>query len=187
MATLRRLMRLWRDRRGIAAVEFAIALPILTTLFFGCLEVTMNILASEKVEKLAATSADVIAQSEVATLNGLDQLLVATTEIMEPFDFGSDGVVIITSVYRGVDQPYAKVNWRHSGGGGLAATSELGTVGQQANLPDGFTLNERENVIVAEVFYQYQPMFPGVLFDERTIYRKALFKPRLSALTTPPA
>ena len=146
----------------------------------------MHILATEKVEKLASTSADVIAQSEVATLDGIDQLLVATTELMEPFDFGADGVVIITSIYRGVDQPYAKVNWRHSGGGGLAASSELGTVGAQANLPGGFTLNERENVIVAEVYYQYQPLFPGVLFDERTIYRKALFKPRLSALTTPP-
>lgn len=180
------LKRFLDNRRGIAAIEMAIALPILTSLFLGCLEVTMNILAAEKVEKLASTSADVVAQSEVATNAGMDQLLSATTAVMQPFDFGADGVVIITSVYRAAGATQSLVNWRHAGGGQLSATSQLGAVGAPALLPVGFVLTERENVIVAEVYYRYQPLFPGVLFNEKTIYRRALFKPRLSALTSPP-
>lgn len=183
---LNRISRFIRNRRGVAAIEFALALPILTGLFFGCMEVTMNILAAQKVEKLASTSADVIAQSEVATLAGLNELLSATTDVMNPFDFGADGVVIITSIYRAAGSTQMLVNWRHSGGGQLVATSELGSVGSVATLPAGFTLSERENVIVAEVFYRYQPLFPGVLFDEKTIYRRAMFKPRLAALTDAP-
>jgi hypothetical protein len=182
----RHLKRFLGNRRGVAALEMALALPILTSLFFGCLEVTMNILAAEKVEKLASTSADVVAQSEVATNAGIAQLLSATTEVMKPFDFGTDGVVIITSIYRASGSTQSLVNWRYTGGGQLTATSKFGAVGAQASLPTGFTLNEKENVIVAEVYYRYQPLFPGILFDEKTIYRKALFKPRLSALTSPP-
>ncbi len=180
------MSRFIRNKRCVAAIEFALALPILMSLFFGCMEVTMNILAAQKVEKLAATSADVVAQSEVATMDGIDDLLSATTDVMNPFDFGADGVVIITSIYRASGSNQMSVNWCHSGGGELVATSEFGTVGSAATLPDGFTLNERENVIVAEVFYKYQPLFPGVLFDEKTIYRRAMFKPRLAALTDAP-
>lgn len=180
------LSRFIRNRRGVTAVEFGLALPILMSLFFGCLEVTMKILASEKVEKLASTTADVVAQAEVATTTGLQQLLSATTEVMKPFDFGADGVVIITSVYLAAEGAQPVVNWRYTGGGQLSAASKLGNVGASATLPQGFVLNEKENAIVAEVYYRYQPLFPGILFNETTLYRRAFFKPRLAALTSPP-
>jgi hypothetical protein len=161
-------------------------LPLLLLLCFGALELTMKILVAQKVEKLAATTADVVAQSEVATVSGMDQLLSATTDIMEPFDFGADGVVIISSVYLDEGAEHAVVNWRQSGGGTLVETSQLGAVGGTADLPDGFVLNEKENVIVAEVYYNYQPLWDGLFFDALTIYRQAFFKPRLGALTDAP-
>ncbi|MBM3482909.1 MAG: pilus assembly protein [Alphaproteobacteria bacterium] len=176
-----------RDRRGLAAVEFALILSILTTLVVGVLEVGMKILAAQKAENLASTTADVVAQSETATLAGLDQILDATDDVMAPFDFGADGRVIITSIYRAPDTLNATINWQHTGGGSLVATSRIGSTGQTpTNLPEGFVLNERENVIVAEVYYRYQPLLPGLMFEEATLYRRALFKPRLGTLTTPP-
>ncbi|MSO75262.1 MAG: hypothetical protein EXQ99_09045 [Alphaproteobacteria bacterium] len=117
---------------------------------------------------------------------GLNQLLSATTEVMVPFDFGADGFVIITSIYRAAGSTQSLVKWRYSGGGQFVAASKLSNVGAVATLPSGFVLTERENVIVAEVYYRYQPMFPGVLFDETTLYRRALFKPRLGVLSTAP-
>lgn len=184
---MRRLITyLTRRDSGLAAVEFAFLLPILLTLSFGALELTMKLLAAQKVEKLAATTADVVAQSEVATVTGMDQLLSATTDIMQPFDFGADGVVIVSSVYLDAGAANPVVNWRHSGGGTLVETSELGAVGGTADLPDDFVLNEKENVIVAEVFYTYQPLWEGLFFEAATIYRQAFFKPRLGALTDAP-
>ena len=55
-----------------------------------------------------------------------------------------------------------------------------------ATLPTGFTLNEKDNIIVAEVFYEYEPIAPGLLFDKAAIYRRAIFKPRLGLLTADP-
>ena len=184
---MRRLIEyLKRHDSGVAAIEFAVVMPLLLVLSFGALELTMKILAAQKVEKLAATTADVVAQAEVATVTGMDQLLSATTDIMEPFDFGADGVVIVSSVYRDAGSANAVNNWRHSGGGTLVETSQLGAVGGTADLPDGFVLNEKENVIVAEVYYNYQPLWDGLFFDATTIYRQAFFKPRLGALTDAP-
>lgn len=174
------------DRRGLAAVEFALVLSLLTTLVIGVLEVGMKLLAAQKAENLAATTADVVAQSETATLAGLDQIMDATDDVMAPFDFGADGRVIITSIYRAPDTLNATINWQHSGGGSLTATSKIGSVGQQPNLPTDFVLNERENIIIAEVYYHYEPLLPGLMFEDATLYRRAMFKPRLGTLTNPP-
>jgi Flp pilus assembly pilin Flp len=185
------LRKLWRDRRGVAAIEFALLLPVLMALFIGCLEVTFKIWSTQKAEKLAVTLADVIAQSQEVTINDLESLVSSVDKIMEPFPFGADGVVIISSVYLPQpeeDQPLGEpiVNWQHTKGT-YSATSKIGTTGNEATLPDDFDLNERDNVIVAEVFYKYTPIAPGVLFDEDVIYRRAFFKPRLGALTDTPS
>src|SRR5688572_17391883 len=71
----RLLRRALNENSGIAAVEFALLVPILITLFFGAVEVTRFILVSQKVEKLAHTVADVTAQSKTLSTAQLDQLL----------------------------------------------------------------------------------------------------------------
>jgi len=47
------------------------------------------------------------------------------------------------------------------------------------------TLNDKDNVIVTEVFYNYQPMITtnGVITGT-TIYKTAVYKPRLGDLST---
>jgi Flp pilus assembly pilin Flp len=183
---LNHLRRLKRDVRGVAAIEFALLLPVLIALLIGCLEVTFKIWSTQKAEKLAVTLSDVVAQSTAVTSADLTQLTGAVDKIMDPFPFGADkGKVIISSVYweQGDDQPV--VNWQCSYGG-YSASSKFGTQGADATLPDGFTLNEKDNIIITEVFYEYEPIAPGLLFDTAAIYRKAIFKPRLGLLTADP-
>jgi len=182
-----------KDERGVAAIEFALLLPVLVGLFIGSLEVTFKIWSTQKAEKLSVTLADVIAQSQEVTTNDLQALISSVDKIMEPFPFGNDGTVIISSVYvpqaeEGADPLPPVVNWQRKfpQSGGLDAISKIGAAGATATLPTGFTLTERDNVIVAEVFYRYTPIAPGVLFDVDIVYRRAFFKPRLGALTDNP-
>jgi Flp pilus assembly pilin Flp len=186
-----RLRKLWRDKSGVAAIEFALMLPILMTLFIGCIEVTFKIWSTQKAEKLAVTLADVVAQAQEVKQTDLTALVNAVDKIMDPFPFGNNGVVYISSVY--LPQPDEDeelgdpiVNWQFKKGA-FSATSRIGTQDGPATLPDGFDLNERDNVIVAEVIYRYTPIAPGVMFDTATIYRRAFFKPRLGALTDKPS
>ena len=177
-----------RSNRGMAVAEFAMLLPVLMTLFYGCIEVTRYILVTQKAEKLAHTVANVTAESTTVTTASLNQLMQATNDIMSPFDFSGTGKVIISSLYRPPgSSTVATVNWQYSGGGSLAATSGFGAVGSAPVLPTNFTFDERENVIAAEVFYQYSPLISSQFFGTTTIYRRAYYKPRFGLLTTAPS
>ena len=79
------------------------------------------------------------------------------------------------------------VNWQYVGGGSLSRASLIGVVNGNATLPAGLTLNVKDNVIVAEVFYRPTPIFLTESWAATEIYKSAIFKPRLGALTTPPA
>jgi Flp pilus assembly protein TadG len=175
-----------RNTQGIALAEFAIMLPVLMTLFYGAIEVTRYILIAQKVEKLAHSVADVTAQSSIVTIVSLNQVLSATSDIMNPYSMGANGRVIISSLYRTVGAADASVNWRYEGGGTLTATSALGAVGATPAMPSGFTFDERENVMAAEVFYRFSPLISSQFFGTTTVYRIAFYKPRLGALVTPP-
>ncbi len=174
-----------RNRSGVAAIEFAMALPVLLLLFLGGFEVSHLLLLHQKSDRIAYTVADVVTQSTTVTNAQLNQILNASAQIMQPFTFGANGVVIITSVYQSSTNP-PTVRWRYTGGGTLPRTSQIGSVNGTATLPSGLTLNDRDNIIISEVYYRYTPLFPGIIFDARDIYKTVIFKPRLGALTTPP-
>ena len=45
---------------------------------------------------------------------------------------------------------------------------------------------EGENIIVAEIVYQYEPLFGTIVYDEKTLYSNAFTRPRFSNLTATP-
>jgi hypothetical protein len=180
------LRNIWHNEHGVAAVEAALLFPVLLTLFIGCTEITFKIWSTQKAEKLAVTLADVVAQGQTVSKEDMEYMVEASDNIMDPFDFGVDGVIIISSVYVAQEQTDAKVNWQCKMPGSFNALSKVGLVGANADLPDELTLAERDNVIVAEIFYKYKPIAPGLMFDESIVYRRAFFKPRLGALTNSP-
>lgn len=180
-------LRFADDNRGLAAMEFALCAPLLFMLFMGSYEISRYILVMLKVEKTAYTVADVVAQSSTVSLTQMNQYVSASTQIMLPYPFDSQGRVIVSSVYQTGPTPPSIVRWQYSGGGSLARTSQVGLVNGAATLPAGMILVDRENIIIAEVYYRYEPYFTLGVLDAQDIYRTAIFKPRLGALTTPPA
>lgn len=181
------ILRARQDAGGIAVVEFALALPVLMTLFYGTIEVTRYILIVQKVEKLAHSVADVTAQSQTVTIASMNQVMSAASDIMSPFTLSTNGKIIVSSLYRAQGETDATVNWRYEGGGTFSATSQVGEVGDEPVVPGGFTFDERDNVIAAEVFYQFSPLITTQFFGTTTIYRSAFYKPRLGTLLTAPA
>ncbi len=186
---LNRLRKLRQDIGGVAAIEFALMLPVLLALMIGSLEVTFKIWSTQKAEKLSVTLSDVIAQSTSVLNDDLVALTGAVDKIMDPFPFGDDeGRIVISSIYVQQNETVAKVNWQcfFPTEGALNVTSKFGVKDANAVLPAGFTLAPRDNVIVTEVYYNYHPIAPGFMFDKSVVYRRALFKPRLGTLITNP-
>src|SRR6266508_705434 len=75
-----------RDRRGVSAVEFAMVLPLMLTLYLGAVEVSQGIGIDRKVTLTTRTVADLA--SQVSSINNADMtnLLNATASVIAPFD-----------------------------------------------------------------------------------------------------
>lgn len=179
---------LLREQSGVAYLEFALTIPVLLSLLLGGVEMTRYILMTQKVEKIAITIPDVVSQGSTISTAELDNIILAAAQIMQPYEFGARGYVIITSVkqtgnYSAANPP--RVNWQYRGGGSWLQNSRVGSPGTSASLPNNITLFDKENVIVTEVFYNFSPLLVGNgIVSNSSLYRSGVFKPRLGDLST---
>ena len=174
-------------RRGLAALEFALTLPIWITMLLGMTDGAYFMLVSEKTDRIAYSVTDIVTQYKTVTIADLQDVLQASTQLMNPFAFGNKGLVIVSSVYKAAGQTPV-ICWQYSGGGTLTKSSKIGSTGGAPTLPNGLTLNDNDNVIISEVYYSFTPMFLNEgLFAADSLYRIAVYKPRLSPLITAPS
>lgn len=186
-------MRLWaagrrllREERGISAVEFALTVSILFLVLAGCFEAGRVILLNQKLDRAASVVGDLVAQAELVSEAMLDDIYFAAGEQTRPFDFTGNGHVIVSSVYRAPAEADAMVVWQRQSVGGPTVYSTLGVEGDVAGMPVAFSVDEGENVIVAEVFYDYVPFIFAGVFDDH-VFRHSMFtRPRAALLTVPP-
>lgn len=187
LSALRRLRakKTWYDR-GVAATEFALTLPIWITMMLGAGDGTYYMLVNEKTDRIAYTVTDIVTQYQVISIANLDDILKAAKQLMDPFPFDNNGIVIVTSVYKPAGQSPV-IKWQYAGGGTLTQTSKIGTTGSTPTLPNGLTMNDNDNVIISEVFYNFEPLFVSQsMFSDKLLYRVAVYKPRLSPLINTP-
>ena len=170
------------DQAGIAAVEFALVLPVMILFAMGIAEVGRFTLLSLKLQHAATTMADLASRDEELSAAAVQSMFSAMDHIVQPFDLSDDGVVIISGV--GVDaggEP--TIFWQRDGAGQLGAESAIGAEGGDAVLPDELILRDGETVIVAEMVFRYTPWLLA-LIPQTTLRRVAFYRPRLGSLRT---
>ncbi len=105
--------RLVKDKRGVAAVEFAFLAPILLIMYFLTMEASQAIETNKKVSRLGSMVADLIAQSPGSTLNKTDIQSVMDIGKTTLLPYGrSKPTITITGLQLTSDStPKAKVAW----------------------------------------------------------------------------
>src|SRR4029079_10764129 len=80
------LARFAKDRRGVSAVEFAMLLPLMVTLYLGTVEISQGVGIDRKVTLTTRTAADLA--SQVSSINNADMtnLLNASSAVVAPYD-----------------------------------------------------------------------------------------------------
>lgn len=173
--------KLQHNQQGLAYLEFALVLPMLMLLFLGGVELSRYIQAAQKTDKLTHTVVDLIAQAPTISEPELNQIMQAVEHIMTPYRFGDDGIIIVSCV--GYDALGSLViKWQYKGGGSLERDSVIGEQGANPTLPEGFTVEQRDNVIIAETFFTFEPMINNMYADPIEFYRTAFYLPRIGEL-----
>lgn len=66
------------DDEGISAIEFALIAPIMATIYFGCIELSMMMTLDRKVTSATATLGDLTARATNITNDNLSDIFEAT-------------------------------------------------------------------------------------------------------------
>lgn len=186
----KRLKRIVACTEGVALVELALCIPLLLTIFFGTVEVARYFLAIQKVEKTIDLVTDTVSQSNNNTTDQnlsvphMQAIMSTVADMMNPYPFGADGVVIITDVFQGSDTSQAPdIVWQFCGGGTLVKNSKIGAYPGKADM-QGFVMRANEEIIVGEIFYNFSPITVNEFIGQQQLYRRVFFIPRIGPLHT---
>lgn len=152
----RAIRRVGGDEKGVAAVEFAIVLPLLLTLYLGTMEASQALDSYKKVSRSSSMVADMITQQSTITRAEL----VAITEISEslllPYKRSKPEVEMVGIRITNDNPPKSEVEWslKRSAGGGLSKPYGEGSaisVPNALKTPGTF-------LVRAKVKMKYKPM-----------------------------
>lgn len=173
------LRRFFGDNRAVAAVEFALVIPVLITLYFGTVEASSLYTADRRVATVASTIADLVSRQkdEISKANELDKYLSAAATIMYPaattnltqrvsfLTVSSTGVAkVVWSYGKGIKERDANSSFP------LAATTNI----NQLARTKGF-------LVVSEVTYPYKPMFGLIISKDVQLVHTEYYLPRYEA------
>jgi Flp pilus assembly protein TadG len=85
MRAFEKLAAFCKNTRGLAAVEFALVLPIMLVLFFGTVEISNGVAVYRNVTLMAHTLSDLTSQSNSVQDSDLSNFFAASTGVMTPY------------------------------------------------------------------------------------------------------
>jgi Flp pilus assembly protein TadG len=171
----RRLQRLARDERGVSAVEFAMLLPLMITLYLGGVEVSQGISIDRKVTLTARTVADLTSQYSSVNNATMNNILSASSAVIAPFPAGN---VKVTVTLVSIDsQGKATVSWSDS----LNGTAK--SKGSAVTLPSALVI-PNSSLVWGEVSYAYKPTVGYMITGTMNLKDQIYMRPRLSETIT---
>jgi Flp pilus assembly protein TadG len=182
------LRRFAKARDGVSAVEFALILPIMLTMYLGGAELGDGLAIQFKTTLAARTVADLTSQCGDTTSDGqycdtanglaidstsMSQILGAASQVMTPYS--NNNMVVTVSEMQFTGGTSATVIWSAASSGNGRA------VGSTFALPAAMqTLTNGTYFILGEVTYPYTPSMGYVLTGTLNIYENSVFFPRIT-------
>jgi Flp pilus assembly protein TadG len=187
-----RVRRLFNDRSGLAAVEFAMVFPMMVVAFFGVLELSSAIAVDRKATLVARTLSDLTSQMASVTDADIISFGEAAKAIMTPYP-GAPLVSSVTEVYIDKITGVARVQWSKgltisSTGAVAIAPTAPHNAGDIVVLPTTLSQAKGTFVVWGEVTYTYTPAIGYVVSKLGMRFNDAAFtRPRTALCVLYPA
>jgi Flp pilus assembly protein TadG len=171
------------DVRAVAAVEFALLLPVMLTLYIGAVEVTQALSADRKIVLLTRTVGDLTTQSSRVSPTDLDNILNAASAVLAPLSTTPVKIRLTSIAISGSGSTDPKVPnkasvcWSYQKNWTLTAT---GTLLDTNILPVALRTDVGTSLVMAEVQYPYKPVIGYVITGTMTLSEKIFMRPRVS-------
>jgi hypothetical protein len=187
-----RCSRLRRCESGLAFVEFALSLPVLTTLVLVGLETANLAMAHLRISNIAMLASDNASRVRDSIDEGdVIELLTGAKMTGDTISFRQHGRIILSSIEPNTAGPNGTstgqwIRWQRCDGAKVVSSS-YGTQGTgqnnaslQAVGPAGNQISASTGtaVMLVEVVYDYQPLVSNAIFGTRTIRYESAFNVR---------
>jgi Flp pilus assembly protein TadG len=159
------------DHRGVSAVEFALVLPLMLTLYIGASEISQGFATDRKVTLVARTVADLSSQVSTVSNADMNNVLNASAAVMQPFSTTPLKITVSSVVIDA--QGKAVIDWSDTRNGTLRAKGAVVTLPTALAVPN-------TSLIWAEVQYTYTPAVGYVVTGPLALKDQIYMRPRLS-------
>lgn len=183
----RLLTQLRRDRRGVAIIEFAIALPVLLTLVLVGLETANYVIASQRLSQIAAVVADTASRG-ATTIDDkqVNEIMAGAKMIGMPIKFAQNGRIILSDLEQSTsDTAKQWIRWQRCAGAkqvgsSYGAPTAMTSATMTAMGPTGNQIASQTGsaVMFVEVVYDYQPIVARSILGTPTIRFTSAFNVR---------
>lgn len=154
-----------RDSEGVAAIEFAFIVPIMSMMFMGAVELSQAITVDRRVTQVANSVADLVARAESSiSQTEIGDIMKIGGYIMEPGSAGPLQIVLRNVTSSPTNVSNTKQSWTctYDGDNGAGGTpTQTCSCTNTAQTVPASLITTNDTVVVAEVTYDYRP----VVFD----------------------
>lgn len=164
-----------RDERGVSAVEFALIVPVMCTLFLATAETTQGLQADRKVSLTARAVSDLYSQASLITNEDRDMIINdAASRVMSPFKMNLS-TVRVTGIQIDAQQR-ATVAWSDVNGG---LTRQA--CGTPITVPNDLlpAAGQTGFLVLAEVTHRYTPVMGYLIAGTVTLSDRLYTRPRI--------
>jgi len=169
---LQRFRRFAGDQSGVSAVEFAMLLPLMITLYLGGVEISQAVSADRKATLVAHTVGDLVAQNSSMTDTLSNNILSAGTAVVYPFNSANLKITVTSVAIDGTGK--ATVAWSKANANGTVRSGDV------SNLIPAALKIANTSLIWAESGYAYKPTLGYIITGTLNLSEKIYLRPRLA-------
>ena len=149
------LFRFRSDRRAVAAIEFALIVPLLLSMYFVTMEVAQGVEANKKVARVGSMVADLVTQQQVTTVAELNAILSIGESTLQPYNRSKPSITITAIEITDETTPEVKVAWSRKLVNG--ATSAGAAKGSPTTVPNSLKI-QGSFLVRVESALSYEPV-----------------------------